>query len=63
MNNRPFGNSHNSLEIPSANVNSIPFIPGSNGGGHTQTEGQPHSSLYLTTYCARENTHILPRVA
>jgi CUG-BP- and ETR3-like factor len=57
MNNRPFGNSHNPLKIPSPNVNSIPFSPGSNGGGHTQTEGQPHSTfIFEFTYRANGNT-------
>lgn len=47
MNNRPFGNSHNSLKVLSANVNSTPFSPGSNGGGHTQTEGPPGANLFI----------------
>ncbi|GJN16786.1 hypothetical protein PR202_gb03807 [Eleusine coracana subsp. coracana] len=38
MNNRPFGNSHNSMKVPSANANStVPSSPSSNIGG--QIEG------------------------
>jgi CUG-BP- and ETR3-like factor len=38
MNNRPFGNSHSTMKVPSANANSaIPSSPSSNVGG--QIEG------------------------
>ncbi|KAM0892476.1 hypothetical protein ACQ4PT_025702 [Festuca glaucescens] len=47
MSNRPFGNSHNLLKVPSANVNAIPYSPGSNGGNHTQTEGPPGANLFI----------------
>jgi CUG-BP- and ETR3-like factor len=39
MNNRPFGNPHSPLEVPSATVHSTAYSPRSNGGGQTQTEG------------------------
>ncbi|XP_044346412.1 RNA-binding protein BRN1-like [Triticum aestivum] len=47
MNNRPFGNPHNLVKVPSANVNSIAYSPRSNGGGQTQTEGPPGANLFI----------------
>ncbi|KAM3354417.1 hypothetical protein ACQJBY_025224 [Aegilops geniculata] len=47
MNNRPFGNLHNPLKVPSANVNSVAYSPRSNGGGQTQTEGPPGANLFI----------------
>ncbi|KAK3162974.1 hypothetical protein QOZ80_1BG0096030 [Eleusine coracana subsp. coracana] len=46
MNNRPFGNSHNSMKVPSANANStVPSSPSSNIGG--QIEGPPGANLFI----------------
>ncbi|KAK3166458.1 hypothetical protein QOZ80_1AG0046060 [Eleusine coracana subsp. coracana] len=46
MNNRPFGNSHSSMKVPSANANStIPSSPSSNVGG--QIEGPPGANLFI----------------
>ncbi|KAL6853870.1 hypothetical protein ACP4OV_019899 [Aristida adscensionis] len=46
MNNRPFGNSHNSIKVPNANANSaISSSPRSNIGGHI--EGPPGANLFI----------------
>ncbi|KAG2603240.1 RNA-binding protein BRN1-like [Panicum virgatum] len=46
MNNRPFGNSHNSIKVPNSNATSaISTSPRSNTGG--QIEGPPGANLFI----------------